>query len=78
MYQADPSHSGVGTGSPVLTPNVLWKITGPNFEAGTSAWSAPIIIDGEVYVGSYFYSNNSGYHATSWGTFMLSKPQMEL
>lgn len=67
MYQADPSHNGEGTGSPVFTSNVLWKIMGPSFENGTSSWSAPTIVDGIVYVGSGFSANPSGYHLTSWG-----------
>ena len=30
MFLADPSHSGVGTGNPVLTPTLLWKYTTSN------------------------------------------------
>ena len=27
MFRSDPSHSGVGTGNPTLTPTLLWKYT---------------------------------------------------
>src|SRR5664280_1958576 len=29
MFGSDPSHSGVGTGNPVLTPTLLWNYNAP-------------------------------------------------
>ncbi|MGD0995564.1 MAG: PQQ-binding-like beta-propeller repeat protein [Candidatus Bathyarchaeia archaeon] len=47
MFHADPSHSGAGTGNPVLTSTLLWKYT-------TGNWvdSCPAVVNGVVYVGS--------------------------
>ena len=47
MFQSDPSHSGAGTGNPVLTPTLLWKYT-------TGFWvtSSPAVVGSVVYVGS--------------------------
>lgn len=47
MFRANPSHSGVGTGNPVLTPTLLW-----NFTAGYQVESSPAVFGGIVYVGS--------------------------
>ena len=48
MFHADPSHSGVGTGSPVFTPTLLWKFT-----TGDSVNYSPVVANGIVYICSY-------------------------
>ena len=60
MFQGDPSHSGVGTGNPVLTSHVLWKTE--NF---ANFWSSPAIVDGVVYVGASFVGD-IGYNPITW------------
>lgn len=45
MFHAGPSHSGAATGSPVLTPTLLWK-------SAAAGGSSPVVADGVVYVGS--------------------------
>jgi hypothetical protein len=47
MFRADPSRSGVGTGSPALTPSLLWKYT-----AGSWVVSSSAVVNGVVYIGS--------------------------
>src|SRR5271169_4673688 len=47
MFRSDPSHSGIGTGDPLLTPNLLWK-----FNTGSAVHSSPAVVNGVVYVGS--------------------------
>jgi outer membrane protein assembly factor BamB len=47
MFRGDLSHNGVGTGDPVLTPNLLWK-----FNAGGAVYSSPTVVNGIVYIGS--------------------------
>jgi outer membrane protein assembly factor BamB len=47
MFHANPSHSGVGTGNPVLTPTLLW-----NYTTGFSVGSSPAVVNGVVYIGS--------------------------
>ncbi len=48
MFRSDPSHSSAGTGSPVLTPKLLW-----NYTAGGEIGSSPAVVSGVVYIGSY-------------------------
>jgi outer membrane protein assembly factor BamB len=75
MYQADPSHSGVGSGNPVLSPQVLWKtnIDVPSdLEYGSFSWSAPTIVNSVVYAGSSFYAS-IGYDSVSWGDVFAFK-----
>ena len=48
MFHADPSHSGAGTGNPVLTPTLLW-----NYTTGGGIGSSPAVVGGVVYIGSY-------------------------
>ena len=75
MYQADPSHSGVGSGNPVLSPQVLWttNINVPSdLEYGSFSWSAPTIVNGVVYAGSSFYASR-GYDSVSWGDVFAFK-----
>jgi outer membrane protein assembly factor BamB len=48
MFHADPSHSGVGIGNPVLTPTLLWKYT-----TGDSVNYSPVVANGIVYICSY-------------------------
>lgn len=48
MFRSDPSHSGVGTGNPVLTPTLLWKYAIRNM-----VYSSPAVVGGVVYVGSF-------------------------
>ena len=72
MFHADPSHSGVGTGSPVLTPTLLWKFT-----TGDSVNYSPVVAKGIVYISSYdgnLYALNAktgekiwNYNATELG-----------
>jgi len=38
MFRADPSHSGVGTGIPVLNATLLW-----NYSTGSQIYSSPAI-----------------------------------
>ena len=47
MFRADPSRSGVGTGSPALTPSLIWKYT-----AGSWVVSSSAVVNGVVYIGS--------------------------
>jgi outer membrane protein assembly factor BamB len=57
MYRSDPAHTGAETGSPVLTPTLLWNdsltaIVEPNSIMGMST---PAIVGGVVYVGELTY-----------------------
>ncbi len=47
MFHGDPSRNGVGTGSPVLTPTLLW-----NYTTWGGVLSSPAIVNGVVYIGS--------------------------
>ena len=47
MFHADASHSGAGTGNPVLTPTLLWSHT-----TGGDVESSPAVVNGVVYIGS--------------------------
>ena len=67
MFHSDPSHSGVGTGNPVLTPNLIWKYnTGDNI--ADSINFSPVVANGVVYVGSYnkFYALNAATGEVIW------------
>jgi hypothetical protein len=75
MFQADPSHSGVGSGNPVLSPQVLWEtnIAIPSdLQDGSFSLSAPTIVNGVVYAGSSFYASR-GYDSISWGDVFAFK-----
>jgi outer membrane protein assembly factor BamB len=64
MFRADPSHDGVGTGNPVLTPTLLW-----NYQTNGSIWAAPAVVDGIVYIGSQdgnVYAFNATNGAKIW------------
>jgi outer membrane protein assembly factor BamB len=68
MFRADPSHDGVGTGNPVLTPAMLW-----DYQTNGSVWAAPAIVGGIVYVGSqdgnvYALSATSGVKIWNYNT----------
>ena len=60
MFRSDPSHSGAGTSSPVLTPGLLWSYTSPqnqNTYQGhamppPATESSPAYVDGVIYMGS--------------------------
>lgn len=60
MFHANPSHSGVATGNPVLNPTLVWKYT-----TGNSIASSPAISNGVVYIGSddknlYAFNSTNG------------------
>lgn len=64
MFHANLSHTGVGEGSPVLTPTLLWK-----FETGSGIYSSPAVVNGVVYIGStdqYFYALNAADGKQIW------------
>jgi eukaryotic-like serine/threonine-protein kinase len=64
MFHADPSHSGVGTGNPVLTPTLLWKFT-----TDDSVNYSPVVANGIVYTCSYdgnLYALNAKTGAKIW------------
>jgi hypothetical protein len=64
MFRSDPSHSGFGTGNPVLTPTLLW-----NYTTGNWVGSSPAVVDGVVYVGSLdgnVYALNAVNGAKLW------------
>ena len=72
MFGSDPSHSGVGTGNPVLTSTVLWNFSAPEIlgpktplnpfsdetELYSPGFGSPAVVDGVVYIGS---DNNNVY-----------------
>ena len=49
MFRANPSHSGTGTGNPVLIPTLLWNYT---FTNGLLVDSSSAVVNGIVYVDS--------------------------
>ena len=53
MYRSDPAHTGSETGSPVLTPTLLWNdsITAMVEPNSIMGMSTPAIAGGVVYVG---------------------------
>ena len=64
MFHADTSHSGIGTGNPVLTPTLLWK-----YNTGDAVYSSPAVVNGIVYVGSEngnFYALNAANGNQIW------------
>lgn len=77
MFRHDPSRSGVGSGSPALTPKPLWNYT-PNTSNDSFApnnffatgWSDPAVVDGVVYIGeSGYYTELNGHRIdrVTWG-----------
>jgi outer membrane protein assembly factor BamB len=78
MFRGDLSHSGVGGGSPVLTPTLLWKYSTfaahnshpSEFTVGGAVESSPAVIDGVVYVGcddTSIYALNDANGQLIWG-----------
>jgi outer membrane protein assembly factor BamB len=78
MFRGDLSHSGVGTGSPVLTPKLLWKYTTGSaakshpteYTDGGAVESSPAVVDGVVYVGcddTSIYALNAVNGHLIWG-----------
>ena len=64
MFRANLSHNGLGEGSPVLTPTLLWK-----FNTGGGVYSSAAVVNGVVYVGStdqYFYALNAADGKQKW------------
>lgn len=64
MFLSDPSHSGAGTGKPILTPTLLW-----NYTTGNMVASSPAIVKGVVYIGSddnNLYAFNAATGAKIW------------
>ncbi len=64
MFHANLSHNGVGEGSPVLTPTLLWK-----FNTGGGVYSSAAVVNGVVYVGStdqYFFALNAADGKQIW------------
>jgi eukaryotic-like serine/threonine-protein kinase len=55
-FKADSAHSGVGTGTPILNPKLLWNRT----YWGIQAWSSPAVANGFIYLG--FLSESSQKH----------------
>ena len=57
MYRSGPSRTGVGTGGPVLTPNILWKtnVPSPSVKVGTQTvegertFTTPVVVHGIIY-----------------------------
>jgi outer membrane protein assembly factor BamB len=47
MFHSDPAHTGIGTGGPVLTPNVIWNYSTP----GHPIYGSPAVVSGAVYIG---------------------------
>jgi len=70
MFRSDPSHSGAGTGNPLLTPTLLWKTNVTNVLSIRDwqswwTWSSPAVVDGILYIGSSFSPSgiyNSTFH----------------
>jgi len=64
MFRGNPSHSGAGTGNPVLTPTLLWDFTtGPLVDSSTA------VAGGVVYVDSNdknIYALNATTGAQLW------------
>jgi outer membrane protein assembly factor BamB len=48
MFHSNPTHDGVGAGSPVYTLTQLW-----NYTTGSNVNSSPAVVEGVVYVASY-------------------------
>ncbi len=67
MFGSDPTHSGSGTGNPVLSPQMLWNFSTPGESIGYSA----AVANGTVYVGlspdySYIYAFNEANGQIIW------------
>lgn len=84
MSGQNPAHTGAGTGSPVLEPSLIWKLTVANdsfentylegWKIEVDHWTLPVVSNGVVYVGgSGWHSNSTGSdyfkHLTEWGGF---------
>jgi outer membrane protein assembly factor BamB len=72
MFHGDPSRNGVGTGSPVLTPTLLW-----NYTTGGGVLSSPAIVNGVVYIASAddnVYALNAANGRKLWNYTMGGDP----
>jgi len=72
MFHGDPSRNGVGTGSPVLTPTLLW-----NYTTGGGVLSSPAIVNGVVYIASAddnVYALNAATGHKLWNYTMGGDP----
>jgi outer membrane protein assembly factor BamB len=52
MFHAGPTHSGAGTGSPLLSPSLYWKF---NTATGLAVRSSPAVVVGDFYRGEGGY-----------------------
>jgi eukaryotic-like serine/threonine-protein kinase len=69
MFKADPCHSGVGTGNPILNPTLLWNKT----YTGIYAWSSPSVSNGIIYSGFISSFHSSTYSSNYWyGIFSIN------
>jgi len=48
MFRSNPSHTGTGTGDPVLNGTLLWRYSTGDF----NVLSSPAVVGGVVYIGS--------------------------
>src|SRR5208337_3804143 len=69
MFRADPSHDGVGTGNPAITPTLLWKYT-----TGNGIVSSPAVVGGVVCIGAkdenvYALDASNGAQRWNYHTF---------
>ncbi len=55
MFHSDPTHSGVGAGSPLLNPSVLWSYN-TSSDGGGHVYSSPTISNGVVYISSWIFN----------------------
>ena len=55
MFHSDPTHSGVGTGNPLLNPTVLWSYN-TSSDGGGHVYSSPTIANGVVYISSWIFN----------------------
>jgi outer membrane protein assembly factor BamB len=70
MFHDNPSHNGVGTGSPVLTPQLLWNFStfGPAVSQAIGGATTPAVANGVLYVGDsrYIYALDAENGAELW------------
>jgi hypothetical protein len=78
MFRSNPSHTGIGTGDPVLNGTLLWKYFIGDLVFVTSS---PAVVNGVVYVGSRddnVYALNATDGAKLWnyttGAYVWSSP----
>jgi outer membrane protein assembly factor BamB len=76
MFHANPSHTGVGSGNPVLTPTLLW-----NYTTGFQVESSPAVVNGVVYIGSddgNVYALNAANGDKIWNYTTGSPPEIQI